>query len=186
MQEVFCEECSIVQNDSNRSLKYKLLSIIVINLYIFAFVGLVLAFYGFPIYTTLIPAAIFIGLAIYIGIRKNNLYVDYDYTFVTGSVRFSKVINNKKRKSICKFEASDIERIGRYNSETFLLYQSMEKCNYLVLTSNIDDSDKEFYYIVANFEGEKHLIVLECTQNFIINVLKFASRSVLEKGFVNK
>jgi hypothetical protein len=185
MQEVFCEESSFVEHDSNRDLKYKILTIVIINLYIFAFISFILAFYGFPI-TTLIFTAIFVGVAIYLGIRKNNLYVDYDYTFVTGSVRFSKVINNKKRKSICKFEASDIERIGRYNSETFLLYQSMEKCNYLVLTSNIDDSDKEFYYIVANFEGEKHLIVLECTQNFIINVLKFASRSVLEKGFVNK
>lgn len=186
MQEIFREETSIVQYDTTRALKYKLMIMVSISLYLFAFIGFLLSFFNLPIYTTLIPAVIFCGLAIFLGIKKNNLYIDYDYTFVTGSIRFSKVINNKKRKSICKFEASDIEKIGNYNSQTFLLYKSRGNCNYLVLTSNINDEDKKFYYIVANFEGEKHLMVLECSEAFIIDVLKFASRSVLEKEFTKK
>lgn len=40
----------------------------------------------------LIPVALFCFSGIVLGRMKNKMYVDYDYTFVTGSVRVSKVI----------------------------------------------------------------------------------------------
>ena len=125
----------------------------------------------------------FLASGILLGRFKDRFYVDYDYTFITGTIRFSKVIKNIKRKHIVSFETSDIEKIGKYGSETFNRYSLMPGIKSVVLTSNsIADENKEFYYIVANVNGEKKIYILECTETFIVNVLKFSKRSVLDEA----
>ena len=126
----------------------------------------------------------FLATGIILGILKNRFYVEYDYTFVTGSIRFSKVIKNAKRKFIVKFECSDIEKIGKVGSGTFSKYYKMPGVTAKILTSNPNPAEKkDFYYIVANTNGDKVIYILECTEMFMVQVLKFSNRLVLEEDF---
>ena len=54
----------------------------------------------------------------------------------------------------------------------------------MIFTSNYTAADnKEFYYIVANINGDKKMYILECTEMFMVNVLKFSNKLVLEEDF---
>ena len=122
-----------------------------------------------------------------LGKFKDKFYVDYDYTIISGSIRFSKVIKEIKRKHIVSFEASEIEKIGKYGSELFEKYSRMPDVKTVILTSNITPEEKkEFYYLVVNKDGEKKMYVLECTETFIVNILKFAKRTVLDEALTRR
>ena len=138
----------------------------------------------FSVLFILIPMAMFITSGVVLGKLKNRFYVDYDYIFVSGSIRFSKVIKNINRKFIVKFECSDIEKIGKIGSGTFNKYNGMPDIKRMILTSNAEpDEGKDFFYIVANVEEEKKLFILECTETFMVNVLKFSRKTVLEEDY---
>ena len=56
-----------------------------------------------------------------------------------------------------------------------------------ILTSNYTPTDgKAFYYMVVNTAGDKKIFVLECTETFIFNVMKFANKSILDEEFVKE
>ena len=132
----------------------------------------------------LIPSILFIVTGIIFGKVKNRFCVEYDYTFVSGSIRFSKVIKNSKRKFIVKFECSDIEKIGKLGSETFEKYYIMPGVSKKILTGNSSAMEnKDFYYLVVNVDGDKCIYVIECTETFLINILKFTSKRILEEDF---
>ncbi len=193
MQEVFYEESASILNAKSASFKYNLLKTLSILSYVVLGIWLfvVIMFYEFnpknillDIILLLIPTALFFVSGFILGRFKNKFYVEYDYTFVSGSIRFSKVIKNYKRKFIIKFECSDVEKIGRVGSETFEKYYSMQSINKSILTSNDEAGEgKDFYYIVVNTNEDKYLFILECTQTFLVNILKMTNRTVLEGDF---
>ena len=90
-------------------------------------------------------------------------------------------------KGVVVFDTSNIERIGKYGSQTCLRYATMPNKKLLVLTSNKEPAeDKEFYYIVVNVGGQGYLLVLECTETFLSNILRFGGKSLFEDGFFKK
>ena len=106
---------------------------------------------------------------------KDKFYVEFDYVFVNGSVRFSKVIKQKKRKFINKFDAKDVEKIGEMGSEQFYKYIERDDVATFVLTKNNTPApNKDFYYIVVPIDAQTYLFVIECTKTFISNVLSFS------------
>ena len=112
---------------------------------------------------------------------------DFDYTFVSGSLRFSRVIKNVKRKKVLVFDTQNIDKIGRYNSDIFKRYESTPNIKKLVLTMNTEPQEgKDFYYLAVGVGGQKYLLVLECTELFISHIIRFSSRTVIEDGFLNK
>lgn len=192
MQEVFYEESARQQDAGAGKTKYYIFKTLSIISYVF--VGIwVFLFVNFFVYEgnillniifALIPLAMFLVSGIILGKVKDRFYVDYDYTFVSGTLRFSKVIKNIKRKFIVSFECSDIEKIGKYGSETCNRYSLMPNVKKQILTSNdTPEEKKEFYYIVANTGGDKKMYILECTETFIANVYKFSKRIVLDESF---
>lgn len=191
MREILYEESAKTQNFKSASTKYYVLKVMSIISYTLLVIWCIICFYVMPldqgfiyILLMLIPMAMFIASGIILGRFKDRFYVDYDYIFVSGSIRFSKVIKNIKRKFIIKFDCSDIEKIGKIGSGTFLKYNNMPDVKRMILTSNSQpDEGKDFYYIVANVEEEKKLFILECTETFMVNVLKFSRKTVLEEDY---
>lgn len=190
MQDVFYEESTSLSNEKKESLKYGIIRFGSILSYVLAcfwayldYNFLDLSNIIYIIFVGVLPLAIFIFLGIFLGKLKDKFYVVFDYTFVTGSIRISKVIRNVKRKFIIKFECSDIEKIGKISSELFSTYYSQINCgvNYLCLTTNSEPATgKEFYYIVTNVSAQKTLLKLECSKEFIMNVIKFSKRTVID------
>ncbi len=195
MKEVFYEETAEIQ-DSNASKKYNFFKGISITFYVLtiAWVLLYLNFYMsdfqnilIDLIILIIPVIILLGTGILVGRFKNRFYIDYDYTFVSGTLSFAQVFKHVKRKFLFEFDTYAIEKIGKYNSKTYYKYENLIGINKLILTSNdVAIKGKDFYYIVANVNGEKKLLILECSEQFIINILKFSNKNVLEEELLRK
>lgn len=191
MKEVFYEETAVVQDELSATKKYNLFKSVSISLYVLTGLWIILYvnFYTInfsnpllDIILFIIPFVILLLSAIFIGKLKNKFYVDYDYTFITGTVRVAKVIKNIKRKFLLEFNTSTIEKIGLYQSQTYYKYENFSGINKQIFTLNDTPAQgKDFYYIVANVNGEKNLLLFECTEQFIINILKFSNKQVFEK-----
>ena len=196
MQDVFYEESAVTQSTGTAKTKYYICKTLSIVSYVIAGLWGIIMLFTFPfgegnillnIVFVLVPLILFVVSGMVLVKLKDKFYVDYDYTFVSGSVRFSRVIKNVKRKNIIVFETQAIEKIGKYGSATFERYSSTPDKKLLVLTSNAEPSNgKDFYYMVVNSGGQKYLFVLECTEVFLINVLKFSNRTIFEDGFFDK
>ncbi len=192
MREVFYEESSKIQHVKSAKTKYNAFKVMSIISWILLAIWIYIVIFTFDfgagniiinILFAVLPAASFIASGIVLGRLKNKFYVDYDYTFVTGEVRISKVIKEIKRRPVMKFSTSAIEKLGKYGSETYETYSKMQGVKRIILTSNVSpDDEKDFYYLVVNLE-EKKLLILECTETFIVNILKFANKSIVEKDY---
>lgn len=196
MQEIFYEESAKIQEETSAARKYYIAKVFMVISYVLAviwgifcltFLIIDLKNILLSLIISLIPLALFIVSGIVLGKFKDKFYVDYDYTFVSGSIRFSKVIKNIKRKHIINFDTSDIEKIGLYGSELYEKYSKMPDIKTKILTSNSTPSEgKDFYYIVANVGGDKYVFIVECSELFIVNILKFTNRTVLDQEILNK
>ncbi len=193
MQEFFYEETALVQNTKKAKTKYIFCKTFSIIFYTVAVLWFLLWFYSANVETinflnvlfqVLIPLAAFIFSGIMFSRYKNKMYVDYDYTFVSGSIRLSKVINQIKRKNIMKFDTSDILQLGKYGSDSYEKIESSPNVKKIILTSNIEASEgKEFFYLHINKEGDHKLLIFECTEKFMATVLKFSNKTILEKDY---
>lgn len=196
MQELFYEESALVQNAQSSTRKYntfKSLSIlfyVLTGIWVLCFIFLYQIYLENPLFDIiifLIPTILFIVSAIIFGNFKNRFYLDYDYIFVSGNIRVSKVIKNVKRRLLISFDTQYIEKVGLYGSKTFFKYNEVVGISKMIFTQNdIPADNKDFYYIVANVNGEKKLMIFECTDLFIKNVLKFSKKTVLEEELVSK
>lgn len=194
MREIFYEESSHIQNEK----KAKTIFIVFTVLAAISFIMMIFWFFmiGFVkvedlkkgnivvnIVYLFVPSLMFLGLGIISMNFRSKFYVDYDYTFVTGSVRFSKVIRNVKRKNICSFNVEAIEKVGKVDSETFNMYLKMPGIKKKPLTLNVYPSNEDFFYMVVNTDKGKELFILDCKEEFIATVLRYSNRGILEKDY---
>ena len=196
MKEIFYEESALTQDERSAKAKYNIFKIISISSYVFLGLWVFIVFFFFEIFEgniwlnlifIILPMAMFFCSGFFTGRLKNKFYVDYDYTFVSGSLRFSKVIKNVKRKFIIKFDCSTIEKLGKYGSELYQKYEKMQGISKMILTSNYTPAEnKDFYYMAVNVDGDKKLIVLECSETLILNVLKFSSKTILDQEYIKE
>ena len=195
MQELFYEETAAITNAGPAKTKYYVIKTFSVISYVVAVAWLLINITIFPLEGNVllnilfiaVPFALFLVSGILLGRIKDKFYVDYDYTFVTGSIRFSRVIKNVKRKNVLVFDTRNIEKIGRYGSNTFFRYDAMPDKKRIYLTSNVEPAEgKGFYYMVVNVNGQKYFLILECSELFLINILKFAGKLVFEDDFFNK
>ena len=196
MQEIFYEETATIVDEEKAARKYGLFKLISRICYlIFAFYLIVQILFFVPNENSVLlsavvaffPVVLFLSAAILFGKYKNTLYIEYDYTFISGSVRVAKVIKHIKRISVISFDTYNIEKLGYYNSDTYKKYELMLGVEKQILTQNLSPMDnKDFYYIVVNAGGQKNLLIFECTEQFISNILKFSNRTVLEERSLKK
>lgn len=142
-------------------------------------------------YTTL-GFAIFCGIqALAFGVTafvlykwKSRLNVSYDYCFVSGELRISKVININKRKLITRIDCADMLQIGDVDNSGFERLYSDPNTKKIVCTSNDEPSNGKFFMYILVGNNGKELYVLECRELLLMNILKFARRGVLESDYV--
>ena len=133
----------------------------------------------------ILPIIIFIVLFIIFRKIGKKTYVEYDYSFLSGEVRVAKVPKNSYRKGVIRFQASSIDRIGKKDSKSYENFSSMPGVKKLKLTVNSLPSEGcSFYYMLIRHEGIKKLLIFDCSELFIANVLKFCNaRAVLDRDY---
>lgn len=190
MQEIFYEESSKIPNEKSEKFKYNLLLTVSILNFLGCFVWFFVCFYIYDVTVSsilvniiimVIPFLIFLTVGFLCFKFKNNYYIQYDYTFVSGSIRIDKVIKNVKRIQLYDFEYNQIDLIGRFASDTYFQVSSDPHANVEILTSDMQSVD--LFYIVVTISGEKNILTLQCSKQFITHIVKFTGRTVLEKDF---
>ena len=115
---------------------------------------------------------------------KARYNVSYDYVFVSGELRISKVFNVNRRKLIARIDCADILQVGDVDNSAYERLRSDPSTQEIVCTANNETmSDKFFMYILANISGKK-LYVLECRETLLLQMMKFMKRTVLESDYV--
>ena len=115
---------------------------------------------------------------------KARYNVSYDYVFVSGELRISKVFNVNRRKLIARIDCADILQVGDVDNSAYERLHSDPSTQEIVCTANDEAmSDKFFMYILANMSGKK-LYVLECRETLLLQMMKFMKRTVLESDYV--
>ena len=188
--DVFYEESAIASNSDKKSKKYNILSVLSITFMVLAVLWLFIGFYTVQI--NVIGSWIFWGLifgwllSIWYILRlwKMRINVSYDYAFVSGELRISKVININKRKLVARIDCEDMIQFGDVDNPSFERFKSDPMVKTVLCTSNETAANGKFFmYILANIGGKK-LYVLECRENLLVEMMKFMKRTVLESDYV--
>ena len=193
MQELFYEETVNIKNADSQLKKFTTFRILSIISYALLFLWVFIVYFTAginvenpvpDILLLLFPAIFLLLLGLSFGILKNKFCVEYDYSFISGTIRVSRSIANLKRKNIYDFEFRNIEKVGYYDSETYNKYQKSPGVKSVYLTSNRTPMEnKDFYYLAVNLKDGKKLMLIECTKSFIMAIVRFTGMTVLERGF---
>lgn len=194
MQEFFYEESSFVKNEESAMRKFNMYKTLMIISFILSAICFFLLDY-FPydeergflwvpfIIGGIVPVLVFLGLAFLFMRLKNQSYIDYDYTIVSGNVRVAKIIGRVKRKKLLNFNFSSIVSMGAFGSETYNRIYNTPGVKQIYLTNNnLPTNSDNFYYIYIS-DGSKKLLIFDCSQSFILTIYRYGNKTVLEKDF---
>ena len=188
--DVFYEESALANNSDKKRKKYNLLTT-----FSSVFLGLAILWVLIGFYTVDVTAIgdwiawgmIFVWFLVawfLLRMWKMRINISYDYAFVSGELRISKVININKRKLVARIDCEDMIQFGDVDNPSFERFRNDPNVKMVLCTSNdIAAEGKFFMYILADYEGRK-LFVLECRELMLMNILKFAKRNKLESDYV--
>jgi hypothetical protein len=203
--DAFYEESAVNNNAKSGSRKYKIT-------HVFSIVALILAILFLMIFLMYMPWGISSGataeqqamyqatrsMCIFLGIQgvfmlglwfflyklKGRFNVSYDYVFVTGELRISKVFNVNRRKLVARLDCEDMIQVGDIDNSSYERFRADPTVKEVLCTSNVEAAEGKFFmYVLANNDGKK-LYVLECREQLLINIMKFAKRGTLESDYV--
>ena len=104
------------------------------------------------------------GLAYLIWRKKDNLRIEYDYTFTNGDLDVGKVFGNSRRKLMTSLNLKNVEACGAVTHQSFQRYMTMKDCkkhNWFV------NRDAKLYYFYFVKNEVRHAIILELSDEMI-------------------
>ena len=179
--DVFYEESSISSDITRGSKKYMILNVLSIIFLVLGVFSLILLLTT-PIniiVLAILQSLMFFGFWFLFRKWKMRYNLSYDYAFVSGELRIARVFNINKRRLLTRFDCEDIIQIGDVDNPSYDRFASDPTVKVVLCTSNLEPAQGKFFmYILANNDGRK-LYVLECREELLINILKFAKRGSL-------
>ncbi len=183
--DVFYEESAIARNPAEAR-RYNLLHIFS---RIFLVLGLVVLAFGFAIlpWQLLLLLCVWNFLTWFLLRRWKKKYnVSYDYCFVSGELRISRVFNINRRRLLTRIQATDILQMGDVDNSGFDGLRADPMTKTVVCTSNEDAEEGKFFLYLLVAENGKKLYVLECRETLLMHLLRFTGRAVLESDYVSQ
>lgn len=116
--------------------------------------------------------------------KRHSFYISYDYTYVSGDLRISKVMHQRKRKHLYTISENRMIKIGRYDSESYKKLKASPENKEDILTPNEEAGEgKEFFYIYTGTAVGKKILVLECRLEMISAIIRHLNKNILESEF---
>lgn len=186
--DAFYEESAVNMSAKKESKRYKLFNIVSYIFLILAVITLVSFIMYIPAVDFMVvfsmQGAFFLACWFLFHKLKRRYNVSYDYCFVSGELRISKVFNINKRKLVARIDCEDMIQVGDIENSSYDRFKADPMVKQVVCTPNEIPSDGKFFmYVLANDNGKK-LYVLECRELMLMNIMKFAKRGVLESDYV--
>ncbi len=185
--DIFYEESAGVQNKASEVKKYRIWHTVSLVFLWLGILGLIFGFAFVPI-NGLIVWGIFcltFFLAWYFARRIQKKYnVTYDYVFVSGELRISRVFHTSRRKLLTRIQAENVLQIGDIDNSAFNGLYADPTTKKIVCTSNTEAAEGKFFMYLLVAENGKTLYVLECRETLLMHILRFAGRAALESDYV--
>lgn len=205
--DIYYEESAVCRDSSKAQRRYTIVHVISIIMLVLGISCLVLALLNMPfgdigtnlspeeqeqilvyknLFTFIAIQGAFFMLAWFILYRlKQRFNVNYDYIFVSGEIRISKVFNINRRKLLARIQPEQIIQLGDIDNGNYERFKADTTVKEIICTSNGEPAHGKFFmYILVGEAGEKILYVLECREELLVNILKFVKRSTLENEYV--
>ena len=129
----------------------------------------------------------FTGMAVLLWFLKRRINVSFNYLFVSGELRISKVFNVNKRKLVTRIESENILKVGDVDSASYDRIKGDPSTKEVVCTPNLTAGDGKFFmYVQAVESGMKKLYVLECRETLLVNMMQFLRRDVLADDYISQ
>lgn len=115
--------------------------------------------------------------AVLLFLLKDNLKVEYEYTFTNGSLDFAKVMRGARRKELGSMNVANVAACGHVAHDSFRHYLSMkdvEKKNWFL---NRDGNLFYFYYVKEN---KKHMIIIEPSEEMVGMIVRYVQPGVYQ------
>ena len=127
--------------------------------------------------TTLVIALLAAASAVLLFFMKDQLKLEYEYTFTNGSLDFAKVMRQAKRKELGSMNVKNVSACGHVAHDSFrrfLAMKDVEKKNWFL---NRDGNLFYFYYVKEN---KKHMIVIEPSEEMVEMIRRYLPAGVYQ------
>lgn len=79
------------------------------------------------------------------------------------------------------FDYNDVVQVGKIGSESFEKLYATPKLKKVYATPNKYISEGYYVYLVQ--DGINYLVILECKEDYLVNLVNFAGRKIIEKDY---
>lgn len=171
MMDNFKEDFVSSRNRLIPDILYILAWILMLMFAIYAAMLLQVVFISFSLSTILMLLAS-AGLAVLLYFRKDNLKLEYEYTFTNGTLDFAKVLRASRRKELGSMNVANVAAMGHVAHDSFrkfLAQKDVEKKNWFL---NRDGNLFYFYYVK---DTKKHMIIIEPSEEMVEMIRRYAA-----------
>ncbi|MBR5288696.1 MAG: hypothetical protein IKU34_08945 [Clostridia bacterium] len=169
MMDNFKEDIAVNRRPLLNNLLYAMAWVLIVIFGAYALLMLQVVMYAFDVFslvTTVIAAAVAILLFIY----KDNLKLEYEYTFTNGSLDFAKVLRGAKRKELGSMTVANVSACGHVAHDSFQRFLSMKDVKKKNWFLNRDGNLFYFYYVKEN---EKNMIIIEPSEDMVEMIKRY-------------
>ncbi len=158
------------KNDGRAQAKFYSFAICSILLFILAALGIVIAFQQ-GMYALLVGTVASGVVAVFLWRKKDEAYIEYEYAYTVGDLEVAKILNNKRRKILCKFPCKDIEAFGKIGASAYNRFAKNPNIKKIYATF-IKEAEKDVYYMYYVGKKAKYLIHFEPDDEMLSYVKK--------------
>ena len=163
MMDNFREDIVVSRNQLMPSILYAICWIFIVLFGLYAVIVFNVLFYQFNV-VSLVIMLLCAGIAVLLFVVKDNIKIEYEYTFTNGSLDFAKVMHGAKRKELGSMNVANVSACGHVAHDSFrkfLAMKDVEKKNWFL---NRDGNLFYFYYVKEN---KKHMIIIEPSEDMV-------------------
>ena len=176
MMDNFKEDVVSSRNRLLPNILYVLSWVLIVVFGLYALLLFQVIFLDFSVATLIVLLAC-TGLAVFLFIYKDNLKLEYEYTFTNGTLDFAKVLRSARRKELGSMNVANVSACGHVAHDSFrrfLAQKDVEKKNWFL---NRDGNLFYFYYVKEN---KKHMIIIEPSEEMVEMIRNYVPAGVYQ------
>ena len=176
MMDNFREDIVTSRNQMMPSILYAICWIFIVIFGLYAVMMFNVLFYQFSLMrliNTILPAAI----AVLLFFVKDNVKIEYEYTFTNGSLDFAKVMHGAKRKELGSMRVKNVDACGWVTHQSFQRYINMpgvRKDNWFL------NRDANLFYFYFVKDSAKRIIVIEPSKEMADLIRQYAAHGAFQ------
>ncbi len=117
------------------------------------------------------------GAAVGLFFLKDELRVEYEYSFTNGSLDFAKVLRSARRKELGSMNVANVAACGHVAHPSFSRYLSMKDADRKNWFLNRDGN---LFYFFYEKENRRHIIVIEPSEEMVSMIREYLPAGVYQ------